>query len=52
MFLHWVRFPFHAKFDMLEYYGFGRRLLSEIEIPVADLRKTRQPRKEHQDFNI
>ncbi|EPB90605.1 hypothetical protein HMPREF1544_02515 [Mucor circinelloides 1006PhL] len=36
MFLHWVRFPFHAKFDMLEYYGFGHNQGRNIKILTSD----------------
>lgn len=25
MFLHWVNLPLYPKFDMPEYYGFGRK---------------------------
>ncbi|KAL9538394.1 hypothetical protein MBANPS3_010964 [Mucor bainieri] len=36
MFLHWVKFPFHPRFDMLEYYGFGHNQGRNIKISTSD----------------
>ncbi|KAI8876286.1 alpha/beta-hydrolase [Backusella circina FSU 941] len=36
MFLHWVRFPFNAKFDMPEYYGFGHNEVRNIKLKTSD----------------
>ncbi|KAG2201817.1 hypothetical protein INT47_004374, partial [Mucor saturninus] len=36
MFLHWVRFPLHPKFDTPEYFGFGHNHGRNIKIQTSD----------------
>ncbi|KAF1797063.1 Alpha/Beta hydrolase protein [Mucor lusitanicus] len=36
MFLHWVKFPFHPRFDVLEYYGFAHNQGRNIKITTSD----------------
>lgn len=32
MFLHWVRLPLYPRFDIPEYYGFGRKVASYLYV--------------------